>query len=133
MILLDTHTLIWLDAGLNQLGARARERLDIALREERLAVSAISFWETGMLVAKNRLQIRVDLLKWRSDLIGGGLRELPITGMVGIEAASLDRFHGDPADRLIVATAIQHKAQIATADESILRWNGPVRCLDARR
>ena len=133
MIVIDTHVLIWLDAGLDTLGTQARERLNLALQEDRLAVSAISFWEVGMLVARRRLQMRIDLLQWRSDLIGGGLQELAICGTVGIEAARLETFHGDPADRLIVATAIHQTARLATADKSILEWNGPIHCLDARR
>ena len=133
VILLDTHTLIWLDAGLNKLGARAREHLDSALRDECLMVSAISFWEVAMLANKGRLQMNLDILQWRSELLASGLRELVVTGRIGIEAAALGQFHGDPADRLIVATAIQEKALLATADEVILGWHGPFQCLDARR
>lgn len=133
MILLDTHTLIWLAAGLDKLGTKTREQLDSALVDERLTVSAISFWEVAMLVEKGRLQMRLDMLQWRSDLLAGGLLELTVTGNIGIEAASLKQFHGDPADRLIVATAIRENALLATADEAILSWQGPVHCLDARR
>ena len=49
VIVLDTHTLIWLDAGLEKLGTGAREQLDAALQNDSLAVSPISFWEVGML------------------------------------------------------------------------------------
>ena len=133
MILLDTHTLIWLDAGLGKLGATAREHLDTALQEERLAVSAISFWETGMLVIKDRVRLSIDLLQWRADLLAGGLKEFPVTGAVGIQAACLENFHGDPADRLIVATAIRESALLATADGAILGWGGSIHRLDVRR
>ena len=133
MILLDTHTLIWLAAGLDKLGANTREQLDSALLDECLTVSTISFWEVAMLVEKGRLQMSLDMFQWRSDLLAGGLHELTVTGTIGIEAASLDQFHGDPTDRLIVATAIQKNALLATADEAILSWQGPVLCLDARR
>ncbi len=87
MILLNTHTLIWLDAGLGRLGATAREHLDTALQEELLAVSAISFWETGMLVIKDRVQLSIDLLQWRAELLASELKEFPVTGAVGIQAA----------------------------------------------
>jgi len=133
VILLDTHTLIWLDAGFNKLGAGAREQLDSALHDECLTVSAISFWEVAMLANKGRLQMNLDILQWRSELLASGLRELVVTGRIGIEAAALEQFHGDPADRLIVATAIQENALLATADEAILGWHGPFQCLDARR
>ena len=133
VIVLDTHTLIWLDAGLEKLGTQARELLDAALQNDSLAVSAISFWEVGMLDHKGRIQMNVDLFQWRSDLLAGGLRECPVTGNIGIQAANLKDFHGDPADRLIVATAIHENAILATADEAITAWDGPVRCLDPRR
>ena len=132
MILLDTHALIWLDAGLNKLGAKSREHLDSALRDDRLSVSALSFWEIGMLVNKGRLQMSLDMLQWRSELLAGGLREFAVTGAIGVKAATLEQFHGDPTDRLIVATAIQENALLATADKAILAWHGPVDCLDAR-
>ena len=67
------------------------------------------------------------------DLLAGGLRECPVTGNIGIQAASLKDFHGDPADRLIVATAIHENAILATADEAFTAWDGPVRYLDPRR
>ena len=133
VILLDTHTLIWLDAGLHKLGTGTREQLDHALQDERLIVSAISFWEVGMLVNKGRLQLDIDMLQWRSELLAGGLREIAVTGRIAIEAAGFGQFHGDPADRMIVATAIQEDALLATADGKILGWHGPVQCLDARR
>lgn len=133
MILLDTHTLVWLDGGMDQLGTGARKYLDSALQDDQLAVSAISFWEIGMLVEKGRLKMDIDILQWRSDLLGGGLKEVPVTGLIGMRAAGLNDLHGDPADRLIVATALQEEAKLATADEEILRWTGPLRCLNARQ
>lgn len=132
VILLDTHTLIWLDAGLNKLGVKAREHLDSALVDERLSVSAISFWEISMLINKGRLQLDLDMHQWRSELLASGLRELAVTGAIGIEAACMEQFHGDPADRLIVATAINENALLVTADAAILDWHGPVKCLDAK-
>lgn len=133
MILLDTHTLIWLDAGNEKLGAKSRKKIDTALSEDELAVSAISFWEAATLVNKGRLKISQDLQQWRTELLSAGLREIPITGTCGIQAAGLPDFHGDPADRLIVATAIGENARLCTADQSILDWNGPLRCDDAHQ
>ena len=55
LILLDTHALIWLDQNEPTLGPVARQRADTALKDHCLTVSAISFWEIAMLVAKGRL------------------------------------------------------------------------------
>jgi len=133
VILLDTHTLIWLDSGDKKLGAQTRRRIDNALQEEELAVSAISFWEVAMLVDRGRIELSLPTLLWRRDLLSAGLVEIPVSGEIGIAAATLESFHGDPADRVITATAILREAQLFTADDKILRWSGQVERHDARR
>lgn len=133
MILLDTHTLIWLDQGNGKLGERARAQIDAALQENELAVSAISFWETGMLIDKGRLIFSVDPHAWRHDLLRANLREIPVDGNIAINSTRLNNFPGDPADRLIAATAMQHSAALVTADEQLLGWYGPLNKIDARR
>jgi len=132
MIILDTHALVWMDAGNASLGKRAIQAIDKALADDSLAVSAISFWEVGMLINKRRLNIDFSPDVWRSDLLSKGLIELPIDGKTGIDAASLRNFHGDPADRIIVATAILTGASLITADEKILNWDGLTQKFDAR-
>ena len=133
MILLDTHTLLWLDSGDSKLGAQARERIDDALQEEELAASAISFWEIAMLLERGRIDLGLPPLLWRRDLLNAGLVEIPVSGEIGIAAATLESFHGDPADRLITATSVLREAQLFTADEKILRWPGALERHDARR
>ena len=132
MILLDTHALIWLDEGNPRLGVEARRRIDGALADDALAVSAITFWECAMLRAKGRIVLGMEMARWRAELLGYGLMELPVSGDLGIAAAELPSFHGDPADRLIVATAIRESALLVTADERILGWDGSVARCDAR-
>ena len=132
MMLLDTHVLIWLDEGNPRLGRETLTRLDAALAEGQLAVSAISFWEVAMLVQKGRLEIQMDMNLWRKELIESGLLEVPLDGAIGIHAAYLQDFHGDPADRLIVATALEASAMLVTADEKILAWQKLPQRLDAR-
>lgn len=72
-----------------------------------------------------------DLWEWRSGLLEAGLIEIPVDGQFGIRANNLPNFHPDPADRIIVATALQGH-RLVTADELILRWNGSLDLLDAR-
>jgi len=132
LILLDTHALIWLDQDDPSLGAEARKRTDLALQQGRLAVSAISFWETAMLVTKGRVTMALPTSAWRRDLLGLGLLEIPIDGDIGIAAAQLD-LHGDPADRLIVATAQIKGAVLLTADQPLLQWDNALERFDARR
>ena len=132
MILLDTHVLVWLDEASPRLGAKSVEIIDAAFQSGKAAVSAISFWEVGMLIRKGRIRLEMDLGIWRDDFIGQGLIELQVSGDIGIRAASLEKFHGDPADRLIVATALHHTATLMTADERILSSEFTAKRLDAR-
>ena len=133
MIIIDTHVLIWLAEGNALLGAEALFCIDEALVDGRLAVSAISFWETAMLVAKKRVQLQLDLDDWRKDLLEKGLQEIPVHGGIALLAGKLQDFHGDQADRMIVATALRKAATLITADQKILAWRKPPRTLDARR
>ena len=132
MTIADTHALVWLWTGDNQLGPNARTTIDGALRDGDLAVSAMTFWEVAMLRAKNRLDFPEDVTAWRQELLGQGLIEIPVDGEIGIRANALTDFHADPADRIIVATAMNGH-QLVTADHRILNWPGGLQCLDAAR
>ncbi len=132
LILIDTHALIWLDQDDPALGRNSRELADGALRDDALAVSAITFWEVAMLVAKGRLAMDLTLERWRLDLLGAGLVELPIDGGIGIAAAQISDLHSDPADRIILATASANDATLLTADQRLLDWPGNLQRHDAR-
>ena len=131
-VVLDTHTLIWLDQDNPTLGPEARKLADLALQQGCLAVSAISFWEVTMLIAKQRISMALPPATWRRDLLSLGLLEIPIDGEIGIAAAQLD-LHGDPADRIIAATAQTKVAILLTADQPLLQWNNALQRSDARR
>lgn len=130
MILLDTQVMLWLRAGDPRLGAHARLEIDRAWRSDGVAVSAISFWEVAMLKQKGRLRFPEDVGMWRREQIDQGIAEIPVDGDIGVRAADLSDFHGDPADRIIVATALGGH-QLATADRRILEWSGALNCLRA--
>lgn len=132
MILLDTHALIWLDTDNRKLGAKSRRACDTALRTSSLAASAISFWEVALLTDQERFDPSMPMQEWRGAFLAGGLIEVPVTGEVAIRAAQLKGLPADPADRLIVATALAHDATLLTADRPILEWRGPLKTQDAR-
>ena len=132
MIMLDTHVLVWLDEASSRLGSTSIETIDTAFHSGLLMVSAISYWEVGMLISKDRIHLDMDLAVWHKDLLRQGLIEIPVTGEIGIRAAGFEHFHGDPADRIIAATALQHSATLLTADERLLNSNLAIRRLDAR-
>ena len=84
-----------------------------------------------MRVQKGRLDFLLDLSAWRQDLLNMGLIEIPVDGSIAARAGLLLDIHGDPADRLIVATALTGH-QLVTADRAILGWPGPLKSMDAR-
>jgi len=130
LILLDTHVLVWFRLGNRRLGKRARGACERALRGGDAAVSAISFWEVGMQIRKGRLALLVDLGTWRRNLLDQGLIETPVDGAIASRAGLIRNLHGDPADRIIVATALEGH-QLVTADRQILDWPGPMNRLSA--
>ena len=128
---MDTHTLLWLRYGDSRLGNIARRESELAWRSNDAAVSAFTFWEVSLLLTKGREKFPEDVSTWRRELMGQGLIEIPVDGDIGIRANALSNFHSDPADRIIVATALSGH-RLVTADERILAWSGNVDRLDAR-
>lgn len=132
MLLLDTHVLVWLDEGNPRLGKTALQSINESLASGQLGVATISFWEVAMLIDKQRLTMQTELADWRFELLQAGLLEIPLRGTTAIQAGQLPLFHGDPADRMIVATAIENEATLMTADEKILSWKQLNQKIDAR-
>ncbi len=132
MILLDTHVLIWLDEGNPRLGKISLQTIIESLSKGQLGIATISFWEVAMLIEKQRLTMQTELDVWRSDLLQTGLLEIPLQATTAIRAGQLQMFHGDPADRMIVATAIENGATLMTADSKILSWDALPLKIDAR-
>ena len=132
MILLDTHVLIWSVSNGAKISEQAWAVIDSAWTRNEVAVSAITFWEVAMLQDMGRLDMQEDIGSWRTSLLDDGLVELPIDGPVGIQSVALNDLHRDPADRLIVATALSGGHQLITVDRKILAWPGPLARLDAR-
>ena len=113
---LDTHAWVWLSAG----DARAQ-----ALREFRgtPVVSAISLWEVAMLAQKGRLELLPDTGSWIAANLAHPVSLEPLSPAICVESCRLPEFHGDPADRLIVATALTLGVPLVTADRGIIDWN----------
>ena len=131
MILLDTQVLIWLLFDHRRLGVQAREAIDDAWTAGEAFVSAISFWEMSMLHEKRRLELLVDVGALRATLLTEGLLEVPMNGAIGIRAVRLPDLPRDPADRIVVATALEGY-RLVTADQGILEWSGALDRMDAR-
>jgi len=122
-LLLDTH--VWVGWLLPEAGTSPRERaaLDLAAARGELRISAISLWEAQMLHAKKRLELPLPFPAWLEAAAAPNVvTVVPVDVQV---VAALDTlpatFHGDPADRIIVATARVHALPLATRDARIRR------------
>jgi PIN domain nuclease of toxin-antitoxin system len=117
VIVLDTHAWIWWLDGSKKLPARTRRRLD---RARAIGVCAISCWEVARLVVHGRLKLDRQVQDWvASALRAPRVELLALEPEIAVAAATLGAFGGDPADHMIVATARDRKAPLATADERI--------------
>ena len=122
-VLLDTHVWLWM-AGGERIAPAARKRIAAAAAEDALVMSPISIWEVGMLAAKGRIAVQPDCLSWIAEALAKtGVRLLPLSVQVAVESSFLpEGFHGDPADRIIVASAIAFPATLVTRDAQILAY-----------
>ncbi len=123
MLLLDTHVWIWYVDGA-PLSVPLDELLQRANREHRLLVSDMSAWEVATKAAKGRLDLAVDPAFWlhRAERMPG-ITLVPLDRELLLLSATLPgALHGDPADRLIVATALLRACPLVTADRRIVDY-----------
>ena len=118
MIVLDTATWIWRASDPKRLTTSARRAIDEA---ERALVSAISVWEVAMLVAKRRIQLDRPVEQWVDIALAlPGIQLAPLEPAIAVRSTKLPgEFRPDPADRIIVATALENAVPIITPDERI--------------
>lgn len=130
--MLDTHVLAWVDFEQRKLGRKARALIDRLWARGEVAVCSMSFWEAALLQARGRLELPAEAGEWRGQLLAAGLVELAVDGDAAIRAVGLGGLPSDPVDRLIVATALHHRAALMTADERLLAWEHSMARHDAR-
>jgi PIN domain nuclease of toxin-antitoxin system len=137
LLLLDTHVLIWAMLNEPRLGRRAAKTINRAARQDRLAVSAITPWEIGLLQSKKRITLQKDVLEWiREALAKPGVSLVPLEPEIAVASTRLPfEMHSDPADRILVATARHLGATLVTADKSLLEVakKGSFLAMDAGR
>lgn len=136
-LLVDTHVWFWAMEDMpGKLSSDTLDEVNAAARDGRLLVSAMTVWEVAMLEGRGRIQLSHPLADWvREALNTPGLRLLELTPEIAIESTRLPGApHGDPADRILMASARVTGARLATCDTAILTYarTGCLNVLDAR-
>ncbi len=118
MIVLDTHAWLWWASQASALSRKAEREIRAA---KRIGVSAVSCLEVAVAEARGRIELDRPALLWLEEALSLPRVELlPLTPAVAVRASRLDRdFSGDPADRVIVATALLESARLVTRDSRI--------------
>ena len=127
LVLLDTHVLVWLQEGM--LGKEAASLITRAASRGELLVSTVSAWEVGLLHRKalrggQAPSFAPDPKTWFARAVTApGVLETPMTADIAIDSSVLpEPLHGDPGDRLLIATARHLGARLATRDRVILDY-----------
>jgi len=117
LIVLDTHAFLWWGQRNRRLTRAALRAIE---RSPRRGVAAVTLWELARLAEQQRIKVDVDIEAWLEEALAQeGVELLPITPGVAARSTRLGAFHADPADRLIVATALVHDVPLVTADSAI--------------
>jgi PIN domain nuclease of toxin-antitoxin system len=120
VIVLDTHAIVFDALVPKRLSPRARKAIEAAAEDHRLACSDISLWEIAMLISRGRLHPAMDARQFLDDVITArSMQVLAITPEIAVLSQSDAFAHGDPADRLIAATAQSFRASLVTSDERL--------------
>ena len=127
MNLLDTHALVFDALARRRLSTRARKAIDEGDAAGDLACCDISLWEIAMLISKGRLRVDEDTVAFLRNIVEArSLRVIPISAEIAALSASDEVGVGDPADRLIAATARHYGARLITRDRALASVPGLV-------
>lgn len=123
--LLDTHIALWLDSGDESLRASTRALIDDCWRNGgQIFLSAISVWEIALLVDGGRIDLDLPVDAWVKRFISRpGIEPTPLGHRAASRSYQLHHLeHRDPADRLLIATAIELACPLITYDERIVHF-----------
>ncbi len=121
MIVLDTHAWIWFASKPEVLSRKAKKAIDAAVKAKSVLVSSISVWEVALLVKTKRLELSMDVADWlaKSENLPF-IQFMPVSNSIAVKSVNLPQpLHPDPADRVIIATALSAGAPIVTKDKKI--------------
>ena len=124
MIVLDTHAWVWFVSNPELLSKKAKRTIERAVVDNNVFISSISAWEVALLTSKKRLLLSMEVADWikKSEMLPF-VNFIPVDNSIAVKSVNLSPpFHSDPADRIIIATAISLGASLITKDERILEY-----------
>lgn len=124
MIVLDTHIWLWWLSNPEKLSQVAAECINHESKDGSIHISSISIWEIAMLVAKGRLELSIDVSDWLAATESlPFINFVPVNNKIALQSVLLPgELHNDPADRIIIATAIAINAPVVTSDKKIITY-----------
>ena len=124
MIVLDTHAWLWFISKPEVLSKGAAEAVSEAVKDKSVLISSISAWEVALLVTKKRLKLSLDVTDWiaKSESLPF-IQFVAVSNAIAIKSVNLPQpLHPDPADRIIIATALTAGAALVTKDMKLLNY-----------
>ncbi|HEV8584455.1 MAG TPA: type II toxin-antitoxin system VapC family toxin [Methylomirabilota bacterium] len=123
MIVLDTHAFAWLMLAPSELSQAAARAIRASVKSGGIAVASVTLWELAAMVARGRIVPNALPEAWITDLVArSGVTVKEITPAIATLAAQFpEPFPGDPADRLIAATARADGIPLVTRDRQLRR------------
>lgn len=124
MILLDTHVWIWFLSNPGLISSTASELIEKAIHKNAVYVSSISVWEMALLVLKKRMVLKIEISEWISKAESLRFFQfIPVDNAIALRSVNLPPpLHSDPADRIIIASALALNVPLITKDEKILNY-----------
>lgn len=121
-ILLDTHVWIWLMMGSHELQKELVDLIQSCANKNKIFISSISLWEIVMLENKKRIVLDQPILDWLNRALSApGVNLVTLSPEIAVESTCFPKgFQGDPADRIIVATAKVNGFALITRDKKII-------------
>ncbi|MEN6507549.1 MAG: type II toxin-antitoxin system VapC family toxin [Smithella sp.] len=125
MIVLDTHAWIWWVSNPEFLSDKAKQIIDEAVTNRNVLISSISVWEVAILVSRGRLKLTMNPDDWVAASEALPFFDfVPVSNSIALKSVQLPGIlHNDPADRIIIATAISMGAVLVTKDEKIRNYS----------
>jgi PIN domain nuclease of toxin-antitoxin system len=123
-LLLDTCAALWIVAGAPVAKAAMQALEETAKQDVAVKISPITAWEIGLLARKGRFRSSLSPQRWFDQLLGlPGVELCELSPEVLIASSFLPgTFHGDPADRILAATAREHRYRVMTRDQALLQY-----------